>query len=217
MATVVQWWLAANASDAPLLPTLMAQQVWLHGAWALVLAWAVATLLRLWTARPWPAWGAAVAVAVWTCIPGVYAPGYWLGLAFQAPSLTTAGLCTAALLRMADRPGQRASYKDDGAGPLVAMGIVAGWLLLLDTFALLPGVQLYAWGFGPAAPAVLLLVAVLPWVISGRRGLVGLVAVAGLAAFMVLHLPSGNAWDALMDPWLWAALHVWAWRLMRRG
>jgi hypothetical protein len=96
------------------------------------------------------------------------------------------------------------------------MGIAAGWLLLLDTFALLPGVQLYAWGFSPAAPAVLLLVAVLPWVMSGSRGLVWLVAVALAAVFMGLHLPSGNAWDALIDPWLWAALHVWGWRLVHQ-
>jgi hypothetical protein len=81
---------------------------------------------------------------------------------------------------------------------------------------LLPGVQLYAWGFSPAAPAVLLLVAVLPWVMSGTRGVVWLFAVAVLAVFMVLHLPSGNVWDAVMDPWLWAALHVWAWRLVRQ-
>jgi hypothetical protein len=216
MATVVQWWLLANAGDAPLLPTLAAQQVWMHGAWALVLAWAVVTLLRRWTAAPWLAWGATCAVAVWACIPGAYAPGYWLGLAFQAPSLTTAGLCAAALLRTADRPGPLVPNRDSGAGALVAMGIAAGWLLLLDTFALLPGVQLYAWGFSPVAPAVLLLVAVLPWVMSGTRGAMWFVVAAMVAVVMVLHLPTGNAWDAMMDPWLWAALHVWAWRLLRR-
>jgi hypothetical protein len=25
---------------------------------------------------------------------------------------------------------------------------------------------------------------------------------------VVLRLPSGNVWDALLDPWLWIVLHV---------
>jgi hypothetical protein len=220
-ATFAPWWLAANASDAPLLPTLAAQQVWMHAAWALVLAWATAALLHRWTAKPWVPWGAAGAVAMWACMQGAYAPSYWLGLAFQAPSLTTAGLCVVALLRLAGRYERPGAYKQSspargGVGVWVAMGIAAGWLLLLDTFALLPGVQLYAWGFGPVAPAVLLLVAALPWVMSGTRAIVWLGAVALAAIFMGLHLPSGNAWDAVIDPWLWAALHVWAWRLVRQ-
>jgi hypothetical protein len=44
-----------------------------------------------------------------------------------------------------------------------------------------------------------------------------LVAMA-VMAFVVLRLPTGNAWDALLDPWLWVALHVMAfraWRLSR--
>jgi hypothetical protein len=211
------------ASDAPLLPTLAAQQVWMHGAWALVLAWAAATLLRRFAMGPWVVWGAAGAVAAWTCFPGAYTPGYWLGLAFQAPSVATAGLCGAALFRMAGRPERRSLYRSNGtdrggaggAGVLLAMGIAAGWLLLLDTFALLPGVQLYAWGFSPVAPAVLLLVVVLPWAMLGRQSVAWLFAAVVAAIFMTLHLPSGNAWDAVMDPWLWVALHVCAWRLVR--
>jgi hypothetical protein len=225
-ATLVHAMAFANSPDAPLLPTLAAQQMWMHVAWALVLAWVVATLLRRLKAEPWVAWGAAVALAMWLYLPGAYSPSYWLGLAFQAPSLTTAGLCGAALLRMAGQPEQRVTHRRHGLTntnaamvALVAMGIVTGWLLLLDTFALLPGMQLYAWGFSSVAPAVLLLVAFLPWLVLGTSGMAFMVAVAIASAvaalFMVLHLPSGNAWDAVFDPWLWLTLHVWAWRLVR--
>jgi hypothetical protein len=66
---------------------------------------------------------------------------------------------------------------------------------------------------------VLLLVALLPWLVLGTSGMAFMVSVAIASAvaalFMVLHLPSGNAWDAVLDPWLWLALHVWAWRLVR--
>lgn len=222
MATVAQWWLVANASDAPRLPTLPAQQLWLHGAWALVLAWAVASLLRRWGMRSRVVWGAAGAVAMWAWLPGTYAASYWLGLAFQAPSLTSAGLCGVALLRMVGRSerqglfgrssADRGGAGAGGAGLVLALGIAAGWLLLLDTFALLPGVQLYAWGFSPFAPAVLLVVALLPWVLFGTHVSAWGWGLAVVALFSALHLPSGNVWDAVLDPWLWAALHVWAWR-----
>jgi hypothetical protein len=33
-----------------------------------------------------------------------------------------------------------------------------------------------------------------------------------LAVFVLLRLPTGNLWDALLDPWLWVALHVLALR-----
>jgi hypothetical protein len=140
--------------------------------------------------------------------------------------LTSAGLCGVALLRMAGQPEQRVIHRRNGLTntnaamvALVAMGIATGWLLLLDTFAWLPGMQLYAWGFSSAAPAVLLLVALLPWLVLGTSGMAFMVSVAIASAvaalFIVLHLPSGNAWDAVLDPWLWLALHVWAWRLVR--
>jgi hypothetical protein len=226
-AAFVQSLAHANSTDSPLLPTLASQQMWMRAAWALVLAWVVARLLRRLNAGPWALWSAWGTLAVWLYLPGAYSPSYWLGLAFQAPSLTTVGLCGAALLNMAGKPVQQVAHRRrhlDHFGAevfvLVIMGIAAGWLLLLDTFALLPGVQLYAWGFSPAAPAMLFLLALLPWAASGNLGRSLKVSVALALAvavvFMAVHLPSGNVWDAVLDPWLWVTLHVWAWRWVRR-
>lgn len=214
IALATQGWAAANATNAPLLPTLGAQQMWLHSAWALVLAWGVVVVLRRFFTGLWLPWGLAGIVVVWVYLPGAYSPSYWLGLAFQAPSVTTVGLCGIALVRMTNARPQVFWGISDARGVL-AMGILVGWLLLFDTFALLPGVGLYAWGFSPLAPAVLMVAVVLPWVLSGARTVVWLFALAVVTPLMVLHVPSGNAWDAVIDPWLWGTLHVWAWRLTR--
>jgi hypothetical protein len=75
-------------------------------------------------------------------------------------------------------------------------------------------VQLYAFGFSPAAVFLVMVVGLLPWVF-GRytardRHLFasGLVLSAALV-FVVLRLPTGNVWDAVLDPWLWVALQVY--------
>jgi hypothetical protein len=91
----------------------------------------------------------------------------------------------------------------------VIMGAALGWVLLLDTFAVLP-VQLYAWGFSPAAVALVVLATALPWAISLRGPLDPLAWTAPLAValFVLLRLPTGNVWDAVLDPWLWVVLQV---------
>jgi hypothetical protein len=96
---------------------------------------------------------------------------------------------------------------------------VLGWLLLLDTFAVWP-VSLYALGSSPAALAVVALVACLPWLLAGPRQsarnasfLLGGV----LLLQVLLRLPTGNLWDALLDPWLWIVLQLdWLQRGLRR-
>ena len=44
---------------------------------------------------------------------------------------------------------------------------------------------------------------------------VGILAVCGTALFVTLRLPTGNLWDALLDPLLWVVLHWmglrWLW------
>jgi hypothetical protein len=171
-------------------------------------------------------WGVALVLASWTWVPGPYSPAYWLGLAFQAPSITSVLLCDA-LLRarfFSTRSGMPQNTSPHRATLGLAMlGVVAGWALLLDTFALLP-VQLYAWGFSPAAVACVLGIALLPWVAvstsaySSRSLRLWVVPVAVLA-FAVSRLPSGNVWDAVLDPWLWLVLHAYVaralWRKLR--
>lgn len=222
-------WLAQIfATDTPALPTAMEQQIWLHLGWSVVLASMAANLVSRWRpGRPgrlngWQ-WGVALAVALWTWVSGPYSPAYWLGLAFQAPSIAAVLLCDALLRKrflptptaigIAEPPNYRALA-------LALAGVLAGWALLLDTLALLP-VQLYAWGFSPVAVGLVLGSVLVPWVVGGggkssRRSFLWAVPVAVLV-FVVWRLPSGNVWDAVLDPWLWLALHVYVVRTLCRA
>lgn len=204
------------STEAPRLPALAVAQWWLPLGWAAVLAWLAASMgwwlgvgraVRL---------GLAGLVAVWTCMPGPYAPGYWLGLAFQAPSITLAVLCGLSLIRREVRSAAVPSGAQSAHWFLVLAGVLLGWVLLLDTLAVFP-VGLYAWGFGPAVPVMVLLAVLLPW--AWRRGGLDAACGAGVVAFamlvfVVLRLPSGNAWDALLDPWLWLGLQVLGVRML---
>lgn len=162
--------------------------------------------------------GLGVLLLVWSLVPGPLSPTYWLGLAFQSPSLMTT------VIAVYWSVAQLRTSKGDVFGPasgnawggLAATGIALGWLLLLDTFALLP-FSLYATGFSPAAVGLAGVLACLPWVMQGSqpsaRG-VSLLLIAVLLLYVLLRLPSGNLWDALLDPLLWLALHgFW----LRRG
>lgn len=207
------WVTPLLSSDSPLLPTAWVMQWALHLSWSVVLAWLGASVVGYWSQRKPLLWGTALGLACWSWIPGPYAPVHWLGLAFQAPSLVTVLLCavnlharlfSARTLKRSAEPTPRASLA------LAALGVLAGWALLLDTFAWLP-VQLYQWGFSPAASALMLLVVLVPWVIGRaerRAGTMIWVAPLAIVLFVVLRLPTGNLWDAVLDPWLWIALHV---------
>jgi len=212
------------ASHAPLLPTAGAMQLWLHLGWSVVLAW----LAAWWVPRR--PWLAALLAALWAWAPGAYSPAYWLGLAFQAPSVATVLLCAGGLAawaaqRFAPCPppaAQAPPGTEQNAVPprrladrrvlaLAGLGALAGWVLLLDTFALLSA-PIYAWGFSPLAVGLIALVAVLPWAWGPAGGTAQgwRLAVVPLAVlvFVVWRLPGGNVWDAVLDPWLWLALQV---------
>ena len=59
-----------------------------------------------------------------------------------------------------------------------------------------------------------MLLALLPWVVQHKpmnvrsRPLWMVFAPCTVLVFVALRLPTGNLWDALLDPWLWGALHV---------
>jgi hypothetical protein len=229
-----QWsnWLAlALASDSPVLPSALAVQIWLHLGWSVVLASIGAGIVGRWL--PAPAgkldgrqWGVALALALWTWMPGPYSPAYWLGLAFQAPSVVTVLLCDAQLRArfFSTRSGMSSIAAPHWATlTLAVLGVVTGWALMLDTFALLPH-QLYAWGGSPVAMGMVLVTVMLPWVIvsthNSSRSLRLWVAPAAVFVFAAARLPSGNVWDAILDPWLWLMLHGYLahaiWRKARR-
>lgn len=218
-------------TDVPALPHLLLMQIWLHVGWSVVLACMGAALVGRY--MPAPAgkldgrqWGVALVLAFWTWVPGPYSPAYWLGLAFQAPSIVTVLLCDA-LLRArffatrSSMPSGAASHR--ATLVLAVAGVAAGWALLLDAFALLP-LQLYAWGFSAAAVVAVLAIVLLPWLVVSTphpsRSLRLWVAPVAVLVFVVSRLPSGNVWDAMLDPWLWLALHAYVaralWRRLRR-
>lgn len=222
-------WLAqAWATDAPVLPAALAQQIWLHLGWSVVLASLGANLVARWLpSRPgrldaWQ-WGIALVLALWTWVPGPYSPAYWLGLAFQAPSITAVLLCDA-LMRKRFFPTQDvmriAEPLSQTAFALACAGVLVGWALLLDTLALLP-VQLYAWGFSPAAVGLVLITALIPWLVGAAPRIssrsFAWVVPGAVLVYAVWRLPSGNVWDAVLDPWLWLVLHVYVARTLRRA
>ncbi len=207
------------STQSPALPSAAAMPWAWHAAWAVVLAaLAVALAARL------PRVARAVlggAVLLWTLAGGAWSPAFALGLVFQAPSLLLVLLCARELFRAwgATAPGQRPA--SGSATIALAAGLCAvllGWALLLDSFALLPW-PLYAAGFSRASLLVVLLVAGGLWVLRGAAapGLAGCVLLA-LLLFVLLRWPSGNLWDALLDPllWLWLQLRGLWWLLRGR-
>jgi len=198
------------SADNPGLPDLGLMQLWLHLGWGTLLAWlGVRVGMRL-GLQPRATWVLASAVMVWSWLPGPFAPAHWLGLAFQGPSVMAVLLCAVDLVRHRTGSGRFRVGSSLWSGAWLAAGVLLGWVLLLDTLALLP-VSLYAWGVNAAVPALLVLLALLPWVLQGgpvRQHSTSVMVVIVLGVYVALHLPTGNVWDALLDPWLWLYLHV---------
>lgn len=207
---------ALLSTQTPLLPDVNLVR------WAGTVSWVCVLLfLALVLGQRWPRpvrWGLAALLVAWALMPGASSPSFWLGLAFQMPSLSTTLLSLGGALLLVKTGNWRLpeSGRMQALRRLGLAGIVLGWLLLLDTFALWP-VSLYAYGFSPVLVLIVALLAGLPWMLFGARHpativtrLLGLV----ILLYVLLHLPNGNLWNALIDPWLWIALQVGA---LRRG
>lgn len=226
MMDASHWFGALLASDAPALPVTWVMQLGLTAGWALVLALLGAALgykLTLGRRRL-----VAASLALWTLLPGPLTPDYWLGLAFHAPSVTAMLLCGWGLRRRLFPAGAHAVLpplvgRAGAPGVAALLGgmrwplVALGYLLLLDTFAVLP-VQLYAWGFSPALLLGLVALALVPWLLGGKAraapGFSPWLVPAALLLFALTRLPTGNLWDALLDPWLWLWLQV-QWVVLR--
>lgn len=220
--------------DTPILPTAGIMQLGLAAGWALLLAWLVVALLQWFSAKPmarvrrvWAAW-LALATMLVCWLPGAWSPAFHLGLAFQTPSVMSLVLCAMALWRwLVVQPAvshpvpsaAQAAAQQAAVLGAALVGIVLGWILLLDTLALVRG-TVYAWGYGRYALWALLVLA-LGWTLLLRWVLQASVLRFALPLFLVLlvfaatRLTTGNVWDALLDPWLWVALHVLAWQQLK--
>ncbi len=206
-------WLWASE---PTLPSLDAMAWVRQGGWALVLfciVWQGSLGLRH---LPRPVRSAlATTLALAALWPGPMGLSHWLGLAFQSPGLATIGLALWGIARGVQPRDTRQVFRPDHAARmtwlLASLVVVAlGWLLLLDTLALLP-VFVYPLGYSRGAVGAWALVA-FGLSLQARTRTMGLGLLAALAVFAVTGLPSGNLWDALLDPWLWLVAHGSAWR-----
>jgi hypothetical protein len=215
----VTWLSYFSTTESPVLPIAWGMQIWLRLGWGVVLACAVAWPVKSWSAR----WRVALAAtaALWCWIAGPYSPTHWLGLAFQAPSISSVLLCGLIVWEQFFPPesasAQANPYTQRRSLIVAGLAVVLGWLLLLDSLAMLP-FSVYAWGFGPAAIGLTMVVLCVPWVCARRetaRDAAVWVAPIALVLFVILRLPSGNLWDALLDPWLWAGLNVYVIRRLR--
>lgn len=208
--------LALLSTQTPLLPWPWVDRLYLPLAWGLALASVAIWLLQrrgVSNARL-KSW-LPLALILWCLWPGMASPSYWLGLAFRAPGLVLTLLCAWAVL-LHYKPHWLMPAPFDALRRWAWMLVLLGWVLLLDTLAVWP-VSLYSLGFAPLTLGVLVLTGLLPWLLRGVRDLSGLL-VAALVLYVLLRLPSGNVWDALLDPWLWILLQIdWLRRKLRRA
>ena len=210
MSADVSWLAALLATDAPALPGALWMQYYLPMSWIIPLSLfgALVGWKLPWRARKYFAMGFGV-VAV---TAGSAFPMYWLGLAFQTLSFSTVFLVGLPYSVVLAQPGKLEAWpRAESINPwYLFVAVLPGYFLLLDTFAVLPW-QIYAWGFSPIALLCLLAFSLLPGV---RRGFTFSrstpdvwVAPTALLLFAVTRLPTGNVWDALIDPWLWLFLN----------
>ncbi len=201
------------STDMPRLPDLEVLRWARRISWGLVLAGLGLLLMRRRRSHSprWAQLGWVGLMLVSVCLPGQWTPSFWLGLAFQTPSLMTSALFLWVSLQqlwpgLCPRP---VSAQVQDLRWLSLVGIVLGWVLVLDTFAFW-SFSLYAFGFSPAAVLCVALFAIVPWVTGG--GCVWRVTLTLLAGVLLMHvvlrLTTGNVWDALLDPWLWVVLQM---------
>jgi hypothetical protein len=209
-----QWLDLLLSTEAPALPAPWLMQLGLAVGWALVLGSAGVGVAGNGSLRN-RRWLAAVLV-LWTLLPGPLSPDFWLGLAFQSPSLS-AMLLGGWYLQRALWPASADTKIHRSVGFWQFPAVLLGYVLLLDTFAVLP-LQVYGWGFSPLLLLLAMALGLLPWLLRGRdsegEGVAHWLVPAAVLLFAATRLPTGNLWDALLDPWLWLLLQV-AWLRQR--
>ncbi len=214
------------SNSALLLTDLNLQAAGLHLGWALVLAALSAYLLRHFS--KFMRFGGILLTLLACCLPTVWSPSWWLGLAYQTPSLTLQGIAFLYLFRIWQmrhaNPMQTHRSTTDIGWPnsLLALGALMGWALALDSFALFD-LQLYALGFSHASVFIGLMLSALLWLVSQhshhealkqRHRDLAVILLFCMAVMVMTGLPNGNLWNVLIDPWLWLLAQA---LLLQRG
>jgi hypothetical protein len=197
------------------LPELVLQNTYGKVAWGIVLATVIVAVLP--ASRQLSRRAIALLLGLMTVLmllPGQFSPAYWIALALQWPSGLLTGLCLARLAQYWWPAPSRRNM------PLALASAIAvfGTVLYLDALGLI-SLSLYFWGFGPRGAPLFALAAMtlcVAWIIQGRSRPQAFATLAALTLFTLLRLPTGNLWDALLDPmlWIWAVLTlaIRAWR-----
>jgi hypothetical protein len=197
------------------LPELEWQILYGRLAWAVVLAAAVVALLPLAWRRRTVVLGVLAVCGALMALPHENSPAYWLVLAFQWPSAVLAGCC---LWRLGAGNALPRAMPVSLSAPVA----LAGTVLYLDTLGWL-SLGLYDAGFGPQGAPVVALAVACACVLAISRNRArpqALILLGAVAAYSIARLPTGNLWDALLDPLLWAwalaSLSARGLRCMRR-
>ena len=204
------------------LPDLAMQSIYARLAWGLVLAAVLLGASTRWSSRRGALsrtallmlGGAALAV-MW--LPGPASPAFWLGLVFSYPSAMLVACCAVNIGLYWGRSGMPLNVFGDSAsvpvaGPAPVLNAalattlaIGGSVLYADAAGWL-ALQIYARGFEtPFVPAAALAIgAIAVWAIrSPAHRPTGAALLACVMAFTVARLPSGNLFDALLDPMMW--------------
>ncbi len=206
----------ASLVSSGLTPALTLATLDRHLGWALVLT--TVTLFMLQRAPRFVRFALAAIMFMITIAPTTWSLSHWLGLAYQTPSLVTQGLALFYLLRTFSFSGAawHRQIPADAKWPLSALlaGSALGWILVLDTFAAFP-VSLYTLGYSEGVVIFGLVLAAAFWAISLRAAdapegqrlrHLAVVLLCAAAIHTFTRLPSGNAWDMMLDPWLWLVI-----------
>ncbi|RZT94958.1 hypothetical protein [Rivibacter subsaxonicus] len=203
-----------NQTLISLQPDAQAAWIYLRLGWGVVLAAVLLALARRSPATRRAGWPLALLTAAAMWLPGEASPAWWLGLSFLAPSPLLVLLCALALAEP-DADSRRGPLLDRASAMTL---VLVALLLYLSVFALLPH-DLYSWGTAPLPFAAAGAAVAIGWFVVGQRPghrpLAALALAGALLVHALLRLPTGNAWDAVLDPWLalWAlASLVAGWR-----
>ena len=185
------------------LPELEWQIIYGRAAWAVALtALAITFWPRSWRLSRSTIVFLLVGAAALKALPNEASLAYWVGLALQWPSGALIGLC---LIKL--HSAWQGKPESTAMPPSLAVLIaLTGGALYLDAIGWISQ-GFYYWGFSPyGAPLTALFLAVTCSVaaVRGHARPQALALLLALVIFAVLRLPTGNLWDALLDPVLWA-------------